>query len=749
MNGIITVRTNLLRRAALSLWLLIPCACSFESTKNTTQDTPPVNSAPSPAIIDPTPQPTILFETPEPLAVISTDDWPVNPKPRLVHWNGDHALDILVAKGGGVWVYLNAAKATTIEFEEPQQVMAEGSPIESKSNAAVVLIDVIGDPQLDLILTEDKKITIYVGIKTEAGTHHFSGSSVSYDLPSAFASWMDAGDINDDGLVDIIRWTVTGTVDAILNTGTASQPDFSSSPLAITEPLFYNLNPRLFDFNQDQKLDLSLGYNWGFVEIRTFASTQTASVNYTRDLLLTIDGQPLNSHTLTVDNAIQEFGDLDQDGILDILLTGQNHTLSWARGSDPKNLFDRIDLPDNARGLHALIASETIRAQTVRTLNTALLLAKSSIAHNAIKDEVRAWLKKYELADDFKKYNPDSETLLAWIVETLSTTVAVSADDTHDERISVAETLQLPALHRKIWTDFGLLVLDNFSASNQQLELMYTFLSNIPRQLWHVQITIIDSLGGGETYSALRGSTIRISDTALGISEDSFPSDAPYRDSADRFLLIFAHEINHTALDDAYRQTWSPSENERQNEILARAAMPYHIVFHRPYSRGVDLVATKLAWKQNNIWDGNDANWDSAWDAYFDRNGTGGGKLSWKTHLRGSIAFFLRSPQESFATLANQYFDNTLLMLETAVKRTKEGYPGNLDQFFLIMEYYANGEPSVTFHDFDKGGIYHKQTAELTYDANGYVHTIAVSGRIFTFNRDEHGWTQGASVTCN
>ena len=99
------------------------------------------------------------------------------------------------------------------------------------------------------------------------------------------------------------------------------------------------------------------------------------------------------------------------------------------------------------------------------------------------------------------------------------------------------------------------------------------------------------------------------------------------------------------------------------------------------------MEATKVNFRRIGAWDGQKETWRDAWIGYF----------AWKqefdrAYSRGNIQFFLDSPQEAFATLANQYYADSGLMLEFCKNRWDAGNHTNVNQFLLIAEYLSEGK---------------------------------------------------------
>ena len=180
-----------------------------------------------------------------------------------------------------------------------------------------------------------------------------------------------------------------------------------------------------------------------------------------------------------------------------------------------------------------------------------------------------------------------------------------------------------------------------------------------------------------------------------------------------------------------------PELYERKFEGLAQAAGP-QVVFRSPKSRGIDLAATKHNFQRMGAWDGDDASWQEAWKGYFKQQ-----KRFDKSYTRGNVHFFLNAPQEAFATLANQYFADSQLMLEFCKSRWDAGHPSNVNQFLLIADYLSEGNDQVSFYVLRPGGDLTVVPVQLARDAQGRIVKVTSPGGTAQFDYQEGSLVTG------
>ena len=236
-------------------------------------------------------------------------------------------------------------------------------------------------------------------------------------------------------------------------------------------------------------------------------------------------------------------------------------------------------------------------------------------------------------------------------------------------------------------------------------------------------------------------------------SENSFPSDCNVCKEVGRsprimtFVAALAHEISHNELDQPRAAAYDRNLFVRKYEILKRATEG-HVIWKTPVYSGYDQTETKKLFISKRWWDGR-GSWGNKIQEHF-KSGGAGHNLDFNS-IRSNLGYFVIAPQEAFATLANQYASDSKLMLDFAVERTRRGYPANMDWFFLMASYYAQGGSSIPMFRIDGDGKMMTYTAQVGRDTNGYLNALQFDSSLGLPGNLTYACTldqQGFVVTC-
>ncbi|WP_297691158.1 hypothetical protein, partial [uncultured Eudoraea sp.] len=258
-----------------------------------------------------------------------------------------------------------------------------------------------------------------------------------------------------------------------------------------------------------------------------------------------------------------------------------------------------------------------------------------------------------------------------------------------------------------IWNDFGILVIDNYSLDQTQLDVLYNLLTTIPTGSTNLGVIMFREFYTNDYVNALyitqSVSFINSFGLRVGSSPDyGFPADFDSFTS-DTFSIALSHEICHT-IDADYIGT-NTRLNTWKNNLLSAAGTRYSEFLR---TRVLDVG-------------GND--------------------------------FFQVYPQEFFASLANVFFSNSQLTLNLAIQRFNEGYKQPINQFLLMADalsvetnqtqFYVIDEVSnidLTYYDIERNGngfiskiFLNTQCLEFVYDENNFVIEINDGGCAITF----------------
>ena len=301
--------------------------------------------------------PTLTFDSP---SALSAEGVPMNlgshASPRLVDWNGDGALDLLLAGGDGyIWLFRQGGPANSTDFLAGTRVTASGSPIRVGTGyTGCCLADMDGDGRSDLVAAgNDNRVRYFSNIETLSSPAFGSsvvirGNRGPFVLPDTVGGRIDVADWDGDGLWDLITGDFNGYLTWYRNTGTTSSPVFGAMGLpfkrsgsTLQEP--YNTHPRVFDFNQDGVPDLAFGINWGYAKI-LMNTAGRGTTDFPSDYLLRgTNGLELNIRVLNGDDTTPDFADLNGDGVLDLISGGLNGRLFFMPGISHARSLDRIE----------------------------------------------------------------------------------------------------------------------------------------------------------------------------------------------------------------------------------------------------------------------------------------------------------------------------------------------------------------------------------------------------------------------
>lgn len=664
---------------------------------------------------------------------------------RCADWDNDGDLDLLVGAGDGrLWLYRNDGDARKFVWQPREAIVVEGQVRWGTTYTVAVFADVVGDSLNDLIVGHsDNQLSIHRNIGTP--THpRFVRDAHTLKVQDGCHGRFDVADWNQDGLPDIITGSFRGRLELHRNVGTVQAPKFASGESFHDINAAYNSHPRIVDFNRDGRLDLLLGINWGTVSLYRNLGTPGRPDLRHGEPLRWVSGETLNIREANGDDTTPELADLDGDGVLDIISGGKNGRLFFMRGvgfTDQVEVFEAL-LARHGKDLASVLRDdEEIRRQIFGRL-TAI---QSDLASGLIPPSARERLfqrlaplaSRYPQILQRRQFDLDAESYLPVLSAQFWTVAFESCPDSADNRRRVADALHFADGYRQLLVDLGVLFIDNNTATPDQLAAMHRLMMAIPREAWDVEtITVADWLGPAFKSQRVRSRTgVNIFALPLGRPENSFPSDAPRAGLTDVYMICLAHELAHNMLDTVGRDR-RPDLYEQKFAGLAQAAGT-DVVYRSPKSHGIDLAATKSRFLAAGAWDGKEENWRQAWNEYFR------GKPRYdRAHCRGNVQFFLDSPQEAFATLANQYFTDSQLMLELCKTRWDAGHPSNIGQFLLMAEYLSQRQNQVPFYVLRPGGNLTITVARLGRDSDGRIQRIQTGVSTADFRYDAKGYVR-------
>ncbi|MDG2220298.1 MAG: VCBS repeat-containing protein, partial [Rubripirellula sp.] len=676
----------------------------------------------------------------EQATAIQADGKPINlgnhSTTRLTDWDQDGDLDLVVGSGDGrLWLFRNRGTVQKPNFEKQQSILAGTRDRWGESYTGIVFTNLIGNQLPDLVVCHsDNQITIHEN--TGSAEHpNFAESDLAVEVQANCQGRFDVADWDADGLPDLITGSFGGQLTWHRNEGRQALPKFGRSTPFSDIRLAYNSHPRLLDFNQDGQNDLLLGVNWGTVSLFLNDGTPKNSLEKSR-LLQWSDGTTLNLRENNGDDTTPDLADLDGDGVLDLISGGKNGRLFFMKGvgyASRVKTFETL-LTQHASQLGKILREDaTVRQQFFGVLSALQADLAGGLVSHAAREQLFQKLaplaKQYPDILGRSKFNLDSSPHLPLLAGQYWVVLLESLPDSESNRKRVADALNFRAGYRKLLVDFGILFIDNDTATPEHLQAMHRLIATIPRDVWEVEtITVADWLGTAVKTQKIRSrSGINIFALPLGRPENSFASDAPRPGFTDVYLICLAHELAHNMLDTVGKKS-RPELFERKFECLAQAAGP-QVVYRSPKSRGIDFTATKEKFRNTGAWNGDDTTWNEAWKRYFE------GKLQFdRAYTRGNVQFFLNAPQEAFATLANQYFADSQLMLDFCKVRWDAGHKSNINQFLLIADYLSEETTRVRFYAMRPGGDLRVTPVQLKRDSQGRIVELESTESIAKFD---------------
>ena len=214
---------------------------------------------------------------------------PVNlwfPGFSLIDANGDGIKDIVASPNvrvaqtdSCVWLYPNSGSTSSPVWQRSQTQFLQSEMLELGSYVVPYGGDLNTDGLQDLILGSRLGLRYYmnVGSATNPVWRHTLVPFPSNLMPDPTWTAPCLGDLNGDGLMDLVVGRADGKVYSTLNSGSIFSPVYSGSATQLTtHDVGQNASPELYDLDGDGDLDLLIGNERGEVAyVRQDAGTWT------------------------------------------------------------------------------------------------------------------------------------------------------------------------------------------------------------------------------------------------------------------------------------------------------------------------------------------------------------------------------------------------------------------------------------------------------------------------------------------
>ncbi len=677
--------------------------------------------------------------------------------PRVVDWDGDGKLDLLVGAAGAVWRYRNEGTLTSPRFAAGVRVQAGGHDIQlGTGRMSISWVDANGDGKQDLVVAaeQERKVRYYrnavAGGKepmlAEAVIFKTRGSDdfVADDVRVDVADW------NGDGLPDVIVGSRSGDVKVAYDVGTAAAPVLDSPTTAVDAAGrklsgSYNLNVRVADVNQDGTPDLVESYNWGTIKFHINAGTKQRPL-LPESGLFTVHGPgfaPVDLHALT-DGPLVDFGDFNGDGTIDIVMGGEVHgRVRMAFGISGESYLDEIGAMIAA---HPLDLGTYLTDPTNAAANSRMQLLQGALYEYVInfatpgqKSRIRSELIR--LITKYPKYFKQQAFDLrqqpgipALAAQTWLTLLMVNYYDP-DARKALADAAGFTDGYRKSAEEIGLLYIDN-AQNPSGADAIYEWVRTIPREIYPgTCITVRDWMGDrallvrGHMKNTFKGAPVDRGEFAFGSDARQVIGD---RGSENQFMTVVHHEACHDL--DAYVRRF-PDFDRRWGQMLVQAGGPD--MRADPSTGRLSMSLTQTHFREAGLWDGDSSQWEAAWKKYWS---TPPGS-DWRQFgfMRGNIDWFYVATQESLATQGNQYWNSTEGRLQVAVDRWNRGYRSNLTEVLFFLDIWSLGLNKIKFYENDNACNQVISFARLRRNSQGYIDRIDLGDRYYQFVVDDQG----------
>ncbi|MCO4770701.1 MAG: VCBS repeat-containing protein [Deltaproteobacteria bacterium] len=356
--------------------------------------------------------------------------------------DGDGDLDILGGRNGGTspglrWYQHTPGSGCSSSYTEIA-ITSIALGQETSGNSAMVIADIDGDGDLDIVAKGDSTLRWY---DNPGSPGNVAGNWSDNAIAGNTGGRNTVVDIDRDGDLDVVT-TISSTLVAYLNSNagtTWTQVDVSASSAA---------NAQMYDVNRDGLLDTYYSngseYEWRATATQQ-VSANTTDVSPTLGVMETTGDAVLS---ITVDHTFGRAGDLDVElGTVDLFLhDGAGVALSDA---DAGTLFDSIEIYrddgngafDGADTLVDTVSSFTLAAG-VLSIDVTNGVAGGSVAQGSVGEYlVVANISGVAIANSLTSFGLDHLASAGTLVDHADTDVPVALDGSPSGLAGVSVTV--------------------------------------------------------------------------------------------------------------------------------------------------------------------------------------------------------------------------------------------------------------------------------------------------------------------
>lgn len=682
--------------------------------------------------------------------------------------------DIIVQANGRLWYYINESRRGKIIFSDPIELKTRDGQTLETEGAAVTNGN-------GLFIRRPNGTVIRASVEGADVPHIQLGETVKdstgaeLKLPTRF---FVLADFDRDKKGDIII-AINNGLHYYKNTGTNKEPAFKTEAIPVWLGS-YNVAPGLGDLNNDGRVDLLHGINWGTMSFWLDARSRRSMIANSTKMEMQLVNPPNPKFQRSLNGSHLAVEDFDGDGTPDLIIGGNGGggILVSAIGIDPDKAKNNLRLIE--RELYDGHESEVgnmLERNNQAGLNRYRDLMKGWIkwaiarptpaeraeAYNMLKKHVKkyaflqrsylkdAWVKKEDgkVVEFGPMHHVPGIFALNWVV------LDQLMPDSAEQRKDIADALGMKGADREYYLASGIPLADNNHCTEGQLRATQDLNRMHPRILFPDDHISIDRNFGDDrdamcyvfnsnknTFGCDVGGSVHEMDGDM-VRATELCLEGPGAANGDYYTFVLAHEVCHS-LDAYVMRITNQDLNRRWGDVLVYAATNagQNDIIGVREDGNWDVKLTQEKFKRKGLWDGK-ADWNETWKNYWKQCPYRG-----KTFMRGDIDWFLASKQESLATQANHHWARSEARLIGAILRYELGYKANINEVLHYLDILSAGMNKIHMYHTralkDPNRVdFHSDPAWLVRNENGYITDVTIGDRTYSFEVDDKGRAVG------